>query len=267
MSQKYLFVSSKQDLAGTNITTQLSQYPEFYFHIVDGPIIETSSLNLERISQFDFIVFCSKHESEKKEKTISIHAPGNFKEAKLGGEPGKVCKSSALFNKHLFEILEKNIKKWDLRSYNLTLEATHHGPLIDKPCVFVEIGSTEREWKDKRAGFIVAKALKETIETFEKNPYREIAVGIGGPHYCPSFNKIQLGSNIAISHIIPNYIQPITEEIIKEAIAKTTEELDFVLLDWKGLGIAEERDKIVKILNKNHIDYRKTNEIKKSEEK
>jgi D-aminoacyl-tRNA deacylase len=263
MSQKYLFVASKDDLAGINITTQLSQYPGLYFHLVDGPVIETSSLNLDRINQFDFIIFCSKHQSEKKEKTISIHAPGNFREAQLGGQLGKLCKSSALFNKYIFEILNKTIRDLDLRNYKLTLEVTHHGPLIDKPCVFVEIGSTEREWKDKRAGFIVARAIKETIETFKENPYHEIAIGIGGPHYCPSFNNIQLGSNVALSHIIPKYAEPITEEMIKESVSKTIEEVDFVLLDWKGISGEEERKKIIKIMNKNHLEYRKTNEIKK----
>jgi D-aminoacyl-tRNA deacylase len=263
MSQKYLLVASKQDPAGINITTQLSQYPGFYFHLVEDSILEASNLSLDRINQFDFIIFASRHESEKKEKTISIHAPGNFKDAIYGGEAGKICKSSALFNKHLFEILNKKIQEHDLKNYKLTLEVTHHGPLIDKPCLFVEIGSTETEWKDKRASFIVARALQEAIETFKPNPYREIAIGIGGPHYCPAFNKIQLESNVALSHIIPSYVQPITEEMIKEAIAKTSEELDFVILDWKGLSPADEKNKIINILNKNHIYYKKASEIKK----
>jgi len=36
--------------------------------------------------------------------------------------------------------------------------------LINKPCVFIEIGSTEEEWKDRRAGFVVAKTIKRAIE-------------------------------------------------------------------------------------------------------
>ena len=34
-----------------------------------------------------------------------------------------------------------------MAKYKLTLECTHHGPLIEKPCVFIEIGSTETEWE------------------------------------------------------------------------------------------------------------------------
>jgi D-aminoacyl-tRNA deacylase len=143
------------------------------------------------------------------------------------------------------------------------MEVTHHGPLINKPCVFLEIGGGEDEWRDKRAAFCIAKALSEAIETFKENPYTEIAVGIGGPHYCPGFNKLQLDSNVAFAHIIPKYVSPITEEMIKEAIAKTVEEVDFVVLDWKGLGNSEERQKVLDILANNYIQYKKIQEIKK----
>jgi D-aminoacyl-tRNA deacylase len=129
--------------------------------------------------------------------------------------------------------------------------------------MFIEIGSTETEWEDRRAGFVIAKTIKDIIEKFEANPYREIAIGIGGPHYCPNFNKIQLSSNFAISHIIPSYSQPITEEMILEAVNKTEEEIDFAVLDWKGLGISEERQKIIKILEKNYIPWKKTSDINK----
>jgi len=143
------------------------------------------------------------------------------------------------------------------------LEATHHGPLINKPCLFIELGATQTEWKDKRAAFILAKTISKTLDEFKPNPYHEIAVGIGGPHYCPNFNKVQAKSNIAISHIIPQYAMPITEENILESIEKTDEEVDFVLLDWKGIGQAEQRDTVVEILDKNHIRYKRTSEINK----
>ena len=54
-----------------------------------------------------------------------------------------------------------------------------------------------------------------------------------------------------------------TEEIIKEAIEKTEEEVDFALLDWKGLGKAEQRDEIIRNLDKLYIRYKKTSEIEK----
>ena len=275
MYEKYLVVASKKDKAGTNITTQLSQFkenpvfssmkqvPSFDFYMVAEEIIYTKNLDLQKINKYDFIIFASKHQSEKREKTVSIHAPGNFLTAELGGETEKVCKSSALFQKQIFERLRRNVKKYELEKYKLTLECTHHGPLIEKPCVFIEIGSTETEWEDRRAAFVIAKTISETVREFKENPYREIAIGIGGPHYCPNFNKIQLNSNIALSHIIPKYVFPLKEEMIKQAIEKTEEEVDFVVLDWKGLGKTEERQRIIEILDKLYIEYKRTSEIDK----
>ncbi len=265
---KFLIVASKLDKAGINITTNLSQFKtnsgeDFKFYLVDNEIIYTENLDMEKINQYDFIIFASKHKSESKEKTLSVHAPGNWRLAEFGGEKNKVCKSSSLFMKYLFEKLNQKSEESFLKEYKVTMEATHHGPLIDKPCLFIEIGPTEFEWTDRRAGFAVARAISEAIASFKENQYHETAIAIGGPHYCPSFNKIQLNSNVAISHVIPQYAFPLTEEMISEAVAKTAEEIDFVLLDWKGLGNSEQRQRILQILDKLYLNYKKTGDIGK----
>jgi len=291
--KKYLIIASKHDKAGVNITTNLSQFrenpilssmkdkPSFDFYLIDtenqrfsvpetshskevpvNEIIYTRNLDLDKINQYDFIIFASKHESKKKEKTLSVHAPGNWREARFGGDPGRVCPTSALFQKQAFEKLKENTDKHHLKEYKVTLECTHHGPLVEKPCLFIEIGSTEFEWTDRRAGFVIAKTIRDMVQEFQENPYNEVAIGIGGPHYCPNFNKIQLNSNIAISHIIPQYVFPFDEEMIKQAINKTYEEVDFVLLDWKGLGNSEQRKQITDILDQNHISWKKTSDVR-----
>ncbi len=266
MYNKYLIIASKKDKAGINITTSLSQFGNFNFHLVEEDILHKENLDLERISQFDFIIFASKHQSEKKEKTLSIHVPGNpYPRADAGGEPNKVCQGSALFNKQLFENLQTIAKEHELdKKYKITLEGTHHGPLINKPCAFIEIGSTDFEWSDRKAAFVIAKTIKKTIEEFKENPYNEIAIGIGGPHYCPNFNKLQGNSNIALAHIIPQYALSLTEEVLKEVLDKTQEEVDFAVLDWKGLGKSAQRQEVIDLLEKNYVSWKKTSEIKKT---
>ncbi len=276
MYKKFLILASKQDEAGMNIVSQLFQFrkspvsgilskEEKYFDIfiVDNSILYEENLDLNKLSEYDFIIFASKHKSEKHEKSLTVHAPGNlsFKEPKFGGKSGKVCKASAVFQKQIFIKLKENAEKAVLKKYDVTLEATHHGPLINKPCLFIEIGSTEEEWGDKRAGFAVAKTISEAIEEYKENKYNEIAIGIGGPHYCPEFNKLQLDSNVAISHVVPKYISSITEEMIKEVWKKTDEEVDFAIVDWKGLGNAEQRQKVIDVLEKTQLPWKKLGEI------
>ena len=276
MYKKYLIVASKKDKAGINITTNLSQFrknplmssmsdkPSFDFYLIDTDIVDDEGIDQEKINKYDFVIFASKHQSEKGDKSLSVHAPGNPRDAKLGGVPRKMCKTSALFQKQIFKKLNSNVKEHNLdEKYKVTLECTHHGPLVDKPCIFIEIGSSETEWADRQAGFVIAKTIKDIIQEFKENPYKEIAIGIGGPHYCPNFNKIQSNSNVALSHIIPQYVLPLDEEMIKQAIDKTEEEVDFALLDWKGLGNAEQRQQVLEILDKLYIQYKKTGEIEK----
>jgi D-tyrosyl-tRNA(Tyr) deacylase len=56
---------------------------------------------------------------------------------------------------------------------------------------------------------------------------------------------------------------PLKKEMVREAVEKTEEEIDFILLDWKGLGNKEEREKILKILDEFYLQYKKTGEISK----
>jgi D-aminoacyl-tRNA deacylase len=263
MYKNYLIVASKQDKAGINITTALSQYGKYNFLLVEDDIVYDRNYDSEKLKKFDFIIFASKHQSEKGGKTISIHAPGNWKSADFGGKQTQVCPTSALFLKQTFEKLNKNVQEHDLRDYQVTLECTHHGPLIEKPCIFIEIGATETEWADRRAAFVVAKTINQIIDEFKPNPYNEIAIAIGGPHYCPNFNKIQLNSNVAISHVISEYSLPLTEEMLKQAITKTDEEVDFAILDWKGLGKSADRQKVLDLLDKMYIQYKRTGQIDK----
>ncbi len=263
MLRNCLIVASKKDRAGINITTHLSNFGSFKFYLIEDEIIFTKNLDMKIINKYDFIIFASKHQSVKKEKTLSVHSFGNWNKADFGGEIEKISPTSALFMKKIFECLNENQLKFNLKDFKVTLEATHHGPLIEKPGLFIEIGSTLAEWRNQKAGFIVARAIKQAIEEFEVDECREIAIGIGGPHYCPNFNKIQLNSNIAISYIIPKYALPLTTKMLEQIRENTTEEVDFVLLDWKSLGSSEEKREVLKKLDEFYIEYKKTKEIKK----
>jgi len=267
----FIVLYSKKDIAGINIAEEMKKH-----YIPQIPLIELQKDSIfsedidkdERLKNFDFIVFATKHKSEKGGKTLSIHAPGNWRNADFGGKAGKICPTNALVIKYLFQRLKDNAEK-EKSDYPVTLECTHHGPLIETPCCFIELGSGEEQWNDKKAAAIIAKTIGD-LQNFEswkdKNKKQmKIAVGIGGPHYCPNFNKIQLSetSNIAISHIIPGYSLPPNESMLKEAIEKTKEHVNFFILDWKGCGKSEERQKVVELLNKFGIEYIRTEKVEK----
>jgi len=279
---KFAVLYSKKDEAGMNIAECLSRYylPQVKLIKLNEETInsENADKDIVEIRFMDFIIFASKHQSKEKVPSLSLHAPGNWRNADFGGKPGKVCKTSAKMLKFLFQKLSDNAKKM-LESpesaggsaHNITLEVTHHGPLIENiPCCFIEIGSEENAWKNKNLGEIIAKTISDFQEfqewkNKEENKKIKTGIAIGGPHYAPNFSKIQLSkmSNIAISHIIPEYALPLSENMLKEAIGKTSEHTDFILLDWKGCGNAESRQNIMKLCEKTGIPVVRTEKVKK----
>jgi len=265
---------SKKDEAGINIAEQLKNHflPQMtILEMKKESIFEENIDKDERIKNAEFIIFATKHASKAEVPSLSLHAPGNWRTAELGGKVGKVCSTSSLVMKFLFQKLNENAKQMMPEiEHNITLEVTHHGPLIEKPCCFIEIGSKLEHWQNKKLGEILAKTITD-FQNFPKwkeeakKQKMKTAIGIGGPHYCPNFNKIQLNNkDIAISHIIPEHALPLSENLLKEAIEKTTENLDLVIIDWKGCGKSESRQKVIDLLDKSSIPYERSERIEKS---
>ena len=118
--------------------------------------------------------------------------------------------------------------------YDVSYECTHHGPSLDTPTMFVELGSSPKQCKDMKAAKIVAKAAVAAVS--ECSSCNSIALGIGGPHYNKKFTKMALTDQWAFGHIIPKYaLSNIDASIIRQCVEKTVEPLDSVVLDWKGI--------------------------------
>ncbi len=263
----------KNNIAGRNIVErfrELAFAPQVPIIELKKETIFSKNINSKKypeLNNIDFLVFASTHRSERNFPSLCLHAPGNWRSAELGGQPGKVCKTSAYILKYLFQEFEKNFNEEKnnlIQEYNLTLEVTHHGPLIDIPCCFIEVGSSEEQWKDEKAATIVAKTIL-SLQNFNNQLTENWipAIGIGGPHYAPTFNKIQLNSKYAIGHIIPEYTLPLTENILREAEEKTLEQIKEVLVDWKGCGNSEQRQEVLKIIEKSGLKCQRTRGVEK----
>jgi len=255
---KFVILASRKDLAGMNVSKQLESLG------IKVDYLDTESIyseNIDKKIRGDFFIFVSKHKSEKNVKTLTIHAPGNWRKADFGGQIEKVCQTNSFFLKHLFLILSKNAKE-KIKDFQVSLEATHHGPYIEKPCCFIEIGSSENEWKNKDAARVIAETIQEAVKTYNPGKNFISAIGVGGPHYCPNFNKIQASKEYALGHIIPEYAMPLTEKMLDEAINKTLPKPEIVILDWKGLGKSEQRQKIIGLVEKTGLKHIKTSDVK-----
>lgn len=283
--QNIAIISSSQDQAGVNIRNNLLESYQFEnakivfegkeidmkfdghdvfrysgirekfidIYLINHDLIHAE--NIDKIIQADIFIFASKHRSKENTKSFAVHPIGNWSNAEFGGKEKELCFSSASLLKNMFVELNNVAKN---SGHELTMEATHHGPYTEHPSVFAEIGSTENEWNDKENGRLMAKTIMNSLNNQNQN--NKIAVGIGGPHYCNNFNKIALRTDIAFSHFCPKYhLGKLDEGLVRQAIAKTSEKVDFFVLDWKGLGA--EKQRIVEMLGSLSLEFRRTDRI------
>lgn len=182
----------------------------------------------------EMIIFVSRHSSLSGIPTLSVHVPGNLGSAELGGEPRRVSIAPAFAMKAALKAMNRLVIEENLE-YEVSYECTHHGPSLDVPAMFAELGSSPENWRDEQAAMVVAQAVIESILGFNEEKGQP-ALGIGGPHYNIKFTRKAIEEDIAFGHIIPKYaLQWIDADIIRQCVDRTREKVRIAVLDWKGI--------------------------------
>jgi D-aminoacyl-tRNA deacylase len=167
------------------------------------------------------LVFMSTHRSRSNTPAITFHPIGNYGEALLGGRPGTLVPSCP----ELMTGTMLAMNRTGHAGYQITYEATHHGPHIETPALFAEIGSGEEQWRDADAGREVARAL-----LLKEEPEGINAVGVGGGHYCSRFVEIARKRKVNFGHFIPNHnLHLLDEKVAQELAEKSPRTSHFVV--------------------------------------
>ena len=141
------------------------------------------------------MVFASKHAGDTG-RFLTAHHTGNFGLAEFGGEANAFAEAAPNVHARVLRTLTNHAPE----NYDVGMECTHHGPTdVGCPSLFVELGSSEEEWKDPAGARAVAKAILDLDGT---DPHRERqVVGFGGGHYVPRFERIVRETDCAVGHI------------------------------------------------------------------
>jgi len=255
-----LILTSQDDLASLNIREKLltmdnwkkvgvfQNFPvykseRYYMVHIKGPKIYAENVDRdirEKLGiKFENIIVASKHRSKAELRSLTVHPIGNWGKAELGGRE----KCVVLTNPHLMTQALRILKKNQIEGYSVSFEATHHGPYLETPTFFIEIGSTENEWRDEKAG----EAIARTIMEVEERRYAP-ALGIGGGHYMPRITDVALKYQISFGHMIPRYAMGFIDEDIVRRACKKSDDCQIAYIHRKGLK-GEERRKIENILS------------------
>ena len=166
--------------------------------------------------KIDNIVFLSRHKAASGRPSLTVHPIGNWGNADYGG---KECEISGVSPKWMTGLLLE-INKNRIDGYDVCFEATHHGPLLETPTMFLEIGSSENEWEKAEP----AKALIKSLLGLK--PANGIhVIGIGGGHYTPRFTEAAITHEVCFGHMVANYgVDILTPKLIECAIANSNAE-------------------------------------------
>jgi D-aminoacyl-tRNA deacylase len=271
-----LLVHSALDPAGSNIAKIILQKHEFWETSQtyrQTPICETEiagkavtfltlseeAVNAQSLQQdfpdAELVVFVSRHSSQSETPTLTVHTPGNFADAGLGGLPQVLSVSPANAMVEALKAL-KCLQEQSHLNYEVSYEATHHGPSLNIPAMFVELGSSPKQWSDLAAAEAVAEAAVEAIAGFG-NSQRPAVIGIGGTHYNQKFAQMALAGEAVFGHMIPKYaLSQIDAEMLGQCIAKTVEKVSCALLDWKGIR-SEDKPRVLQLLQEIDLPVRK----------
>lgn len=251
-------------LEGTSARLYTTETDSIYCENIDKKIAEAGF-------KPDIVIFATRHKSESCVKSLSVHVPGNWGRAELGGKDKELCIAPASYLKvallRLDELVEVANKSYSpthpppptsITSYEVIQECTHHGPFLETPCMFIEIGSSAAEWGNKEAGKIIAETI---IHLVKNTPAKcKTIFGIGGLHHAPEFSKIARKTDYAVGHVCPKYnLENLDEEMIRQALERNTEKDVEIVLDWKGLKAGKER--VVGLLKETGLSFRKSREF------
>jgi D-aminoacyl-tRNA deacylase len=249
-----LLVASNRDIASLNIKEQILKNYEFYktevfqenptyTADVNGKKVTLATLNEESVkAQYlpdnfpsaKLIVFISRHSSQSGTPTLSVHTPGNFGDAELGGLPKALSVSPAVAMQTALKAF-MHYKETSNLHYEVSFECTHHGPSLNVPTMFVELGSSSEQWSDLEAAEAVAHSAMTVIANFTA-PTTSAVIGIGGTHYNQRFTLMALLGEAAFGHMIPKYaVHLIDAEMLRQCVERTLEKVPLAFLDWKGI--------------------------------
>jgi D-aminoacyl-tRNA deacylase len=252
-----LLIAYQFDPAGSNMASYMVQDMRKQGDIYHGKnfdlvVISTPAISADWIEekyQYDSYVFLSKHASESGTLALTCHSTGNFSEAQFGGFPRQI----AIPHPHLQKSYMKHLwtKRNNFPKFEITIEATHHGPTaLNKPILFIEIGTTQKEWNDKKLCENVAKII---IEEICKEPEKhKVAICFGGTHYPKKFNKELIEGEFALGTVMPKHALDNLDGVLFSHILDRNKEAKYALVDWRGLG--KNKQKIINLIQTTDLE-------------
>jgi Uncharacterized protein conserved in archaea len=166
-----------------------------------------------------YAIFISRHEMSNPKPLFTVHTPGSWPDVSVAHPP-------------LTTSIFRALCKAAYEPYSCAFEATHHTPNTSVvSATFVEVGSTENEWRDKKAADTLLQVLEEVLNKPPEG--KPAAMVIGDLHYI-TVGNMALSGEVDIGHVVPKYID-IKLDIVQTAFKKHTVPIEKVIIFRKNV--------------------------------
>lgn len=162
------------------------------------------------------VIFPSRHSAVSGNASLTLHPIGTMQvpfdnTPDFGGRPGDCPPPNPRLAAWWREL---NSLELEFDDFDLSLETTHHGPWIETPSLFIEIGSTSDTWGHIGAAKVLAGIIyrglgldgSEGLGTW--NGEGQVVITLGGGHYAPRANLLGLQQNVWLGHMLATYALP-----------------------------------------------------------
>lgn len=173
----------------------------------------------------DEIIFPSRHSAASGRPSLTLHPIGvmqlNTDETPpYGGKAGDAPPPSTRLASWWQELVRKS-ENADLgEEFDSSLEVTHHGPWLEVPSLFIEVGSTSATWGHVGAAEFLADIIHRGLGldggkgfgswNSKRDAGLPVLITLGGGHYAPRANNLALHSGLKLGHMLATYALPFT---------------------------------------------------------
>ena len=160
------------------------------------------------------VIFPSRHAAVSGQASCTLHPIGvphlpAGETGPYGGIGGSAPPPSPRLAGWWKMLLDRAPKHPALEGFDLSLEVTHHGPVLDAPCLFIEVGSTEATEGHAEAAKLLAEIirdglLKNEVDTQDPNRHADdlVLVTLGGGHYAPTSHHLASVDRVWLGHML-----------------------------------------------------------------
>jgi D-aminoacyl-tRNA deacylase len=244
------YLTSVQEFAGNG---RSPRHKNARLHVTAESLLTLESLDALYPDASSFI-FLSKHRSDSQIPTLTCHCTGNFADNPYGGNPREMAVVYPSLQKAYLKAI--TAARHVVPAYDVIIEATHHGPTsLKKPVLFVELGSSEKQWRDNVAAGVMCNTLLSLLDRYIER-CKKVGIALGGTHYPTKFNKLLLESEFGLAAVASKHnLEAIDEHLLDQMIEKSVEKVTHVVVDSKGLG--SQKDRIVKMAERTGLEILK----------